>query len=151
MPKEFSRTRRVGEQIQRELSTLIRRDLQDPRASWVTVTGVQMSRDLAHARVFVSVLDEGQDPAQAVAALNHAAGFLRRQLGRALGLRVVPRLRFEHDASIERGARLSSLIDQAVDGDRHRDRAEPAESDGKTGQHSGSAGPDGDSDDEGRS
>ncbi len=120
MPKEFSRTRRVGEQIQRELSALIRRDLQDPRAGWVTITGVRMSRDLAHARVFVSVLDEDRDPMRAVAALNHAAGFLRRLLGRALSLRAVPRLRFEHDVSIERGARLSSLIDQAVNEDRNR-------------------------------
>ncbi|GBE10225.1 ribosome-binding factor A [bacterium BMS3Bbin12] len=142
MPKEFSRTRRVGEQIQRELSALIRRDLQDPRAGWVTITGVRMSRDLVHARVFVSVLDENRDPMQAVAALNHAAGFLRRLLGRTLGLRVVPRLRFEHDASIERGARLSSLIDQAVNEDRNK-RAPAAEAhDGTPGRLAGLEDPD---------
>ena len=142
MPKEFSRTRRVGEQIQRELSALIRRDLQDPRAGWVTITGVRMSRDLVHARVFVSVLDENRDPMQAVAALNHAAGFLRRLLGRTLGLRVVPRLRFEYDASIERGARLSSLIDQAVNEDRNR-RAPAAEAhDGTPGRLAGLEDPD---------
>lgn len=142
MPKEFSRTRRVGEQIQRELSALIRRDLQDPRAGWVTITGVRMSRDLVHARVFVSVLDENRDPMQAIAALNHAAGFLRRLLGRTLGLRVVPRLRFEHDASIERGARLSSLIDQAVNEDRNRSAPAAEAHDGTPGRRAGLEDPD---------
>jgi ribosome-binding factor A len=142
MPKEFSRTRRVGEQIQRELSMLIRRELQDPRAGWVTITGVRMSRDLAHARVFVSVLDEDRDPMRAVVALNHAAGFLRRLLGHALGLRIVPRLRFEHDVSIERGARLSSLIDQAVNEDRNKGAPAAKVHDGAPARRAGLEDPD---------
>jgi len=142
MPKEFSRTRRVGEQIQRELSALIRRELQDPRAGWVTITGVRMSRDLVHARVFVSVLDEDRDPMQAVAALNHAAGFLQRLLGRTLGLRVVPRLRFEHDVSIERGVRLSFLIDQAVNEDRNRSASAAEAHEGAPGRRAGLEDPD---------
>lgn len=147
MPKEFSRSRRVGEQLQRELSALIRREIQDPRAGWVTVTGVRMSRDLANARVFVSVLDEGREPAAAVEALNHAAGFLRRLLGRSLGLRVVPRLRFEYDESIARGAHLSTLIDAAVGRDREAGGGGDApEADGE-----GPGAPGADSDGEGRS
>ncbi len=147
MPKEFSRSRRVGEQLQRELSALIRREIQDPRAGWVTVTGVRMSPDLANARVFVSVLDEGRDHAAAVAALNHAAGFLRRLLGRSLGLRVVPRLRFEYDDSIARGAHLSKLIDAAVG----RDREAGGSGDAPEADGEGPGVPGADSDGEGRS
>ncbi|HQU16391.1 MAG: ribosome-binding factor A [Chromatiales bacterium 21-64-14] len=118
MPREFSRTRRVGEQIQRELSGMIQREVKDPRVGWVTVTGVEVSRDMAHARVYVSVLSSdpgpGQDVGQVVTALNHASGFLRRRLSQTLVMRTIPQLHFQHDVSIERGSRLSSLIDQAL-------------------------------------
>lgn len=114
MPREFSRTRRVAEQIQRELSGMIQREVKDPRVGWVTVTGVEVSRDMAHARVYVSLLDPGRDAAGAVTALNHAAGFLRRRLGQTLAMRTIPQLRFQHDTSIETGSKLSALIDHAL-------------------------------------
>ncbi len=123
MPRGFARTDRVGDQIQRELSALIRDELKDPRVGMVTLTGVEVSRDLAHARVYVTALGEAQAVQAAIAALNGAAGFLRRGLGQRMVLRSVPRLRFIHDESIDRGIRLSQLIEEAVAEDerRHRD------------------------------
>jgi ribosome-binding factor A len=113
MPKDFPRARRVGDQIQRELSQLIRTELKDPRVRQVTVTEVQVTRDLEHAKVFVSVLGS-DDAAAAVTALTHAAGHLRRLLGREMRLRVVPELRFVEDRVLVEGSRLSALISQAV-------------------------------------
>ena len=119
MAKEFSRTRRVGEQIQRELAALIRTELKDPRLGSITVLAVEVSRDLSHAKVFVTALggDEAAN-AQALSILRRAAGFLRRELGRSLHTRTTPELHFVLDTSIERGARLSALIDEAVAKDR---------------------------------
>lgn len=119
MAKEFSRTRRVGEQMQRDLAELIHRELKDPRIGFVTISAVEVSRDLEHAKVFVSLLGEG-DIDETLAALTHAAGFLRRELGRRMTTRTVPRLRFVHDTSIAEGNRLSSLIDEAVRRDRNQ-------------------------------
>lgn len=125
MGKEFSRTRRVGEQIQRELAQLIREEVKDPRVGMVTLNFVQVSRDLGHAKVFVTVMGV-EDPAPSVAALNRAAGFLRGQLGRRLAVRTVPHLRFVYDESVERGSRVSSVIDEAIAADKakNRDRGE---------------------------
>jgi ribosome-binding factor A len=117
MPREYSRARRIEEQMQRLLVDLIRREVKDPRVGAVTVTGVQVSPDLSHAKVFFT---GGGDAAAVQAALGHAAGFLRRELKHALGMRQVPELHFTIDESIERGARLSQLIDQAVASDRSR-------------------------------
>ncbi len=117
MGKEFSRSRRVGEQIQRELAELIQRELNDPRLGMVTVSAVEVSRDLTVAKVFFTVLNPGYDVAQTLEGLTHATGFLRRELGRRMKLRVVPELRFQYDSSIEEGSRLSALIDKAVSGD----------------------------------
>ncbi len=129
----------MAEQIQRELSDLIRLDLDDPRVGLVTITDVEVTGDLAHAKVFFTVLDEpgagavaspGGGPAPApmqaageapdpkadtLAGLQRAAGFLRAQLGHRLLLRSVPQLHFTYDESVERGVRLSRLIDQAND------------------------------------
>jgi len=101
---------RVGDQIQRVLSEIMRRELRDPRVGMVTLTAVEMSPDCAHATVYFTCLDPGHVPA-AAAGLKRAAGFLRSQLGRSIQLYVTPQLRFHYDESIERGARLSQLID----------------------------------------
>lgn len=115
MAKEFSRTRRVGEQMQRELSELIQRELKDPRVGMITITGVEVSRDMSHAKVFVTVLGGGEHSVEeSLATLGHAAGFLRHELGQRMKLRIIPELHFFYDASIERGAHLSALIDKAV-------------------------------------
>ncbi len=115
MPREFSRAARLGEQIQRDLAELIRIEVKDPRVSLVTVTGVEVSRDLAHAKVFVTTLSDGIASAEAtVQALDHAAGFLRSRLAHSIKVRQIPELHFVYDESVERGLRLSRLIDDAV-------------------------------------
>lgn len=119
MPKEFSRTRRVGEQIQRELAQLIHDEIKDPRVGMITVNAVEVSRDLAHAKVFITSLDD-RDHEETVKALSRAAGFLRKELGRRLTTRTTPQLHFHYDESIERGAHLSSLIEDAVESDKEK-------------------------------
>lgn len=119
MPKEFSRTRRVGEQIQRELADLIRSEVKDPRVGMVTVNAVEVSKDLGHAKVYITVMDEAQRQ-QTLDGLQRAAGFLRSELGRRMFIRSVPQLHFHYDESVSRGARLSSLIDQALADDRKK-------------------------------
>jgi ribosome-binding factor A len=114
MPREFSRASRIADQIQRDLSGLIRQEVKDPRVGLVTITAVEVNRDLSHAKVYVSSLAEVAATEQSVEALQHAAGFLRSQLSRALKIRSVPQLEFLYDASVERGVRLSHLIDEAV-------------------------------------
>lgn len=118
MSKEFGRNRRVGEQMRRNLSEIVRRELNDPRLQFLSITGVDVSGDLSHAKVYFSLLNPDDDPEPAREALVRAAGFIRRQLGRGMRIRQVPALHFEHDESISRGARLTSLIDEAVARDR---------------------------------
>ena len=129
--KSFPRSKRVAQQIQRGLSDLIRREIRDPRLGMVTLTEVRASSDLSYATVYYSVLNA--DPAEAHEVLLSAADLLRGPLGRALGLRHAPELRFVQDELIENGARLSALINKAVrdDSDRHvEDSAQsPAERD----------------------
>ena len=118
MPKDFPRTRRLGEQIQRELAALIREELKDPRIGMVSISSVQVSRDLAHAKVHVSVLGNDEQSAESLQVLNHAAGFLRHKLGKLLHIRVIPNLRFYHDRSLEEGARIGALINEAIASDK---------------------------------
>lgn len=124
MPREFSRTLRIGEQIRRELAELVRK-VKDPRVGNVTFGEVEVSKDLVHAKVFFTVLGaEAEQARETGKGLNHAAGFLRRELGRVMRLRVVPELRFVYDDTQEKGARLSALIDEAVRSDRERHGAD---------------------------
>ncbi|MCP5141795.1 MAG: 30S ribosome-binding factor RbfA [Gammaproteobacteria bacterium] len=120
MPKEFSRTERLGEQLQRELAELIRDELKDPRLGLVTVTAVEISRDLSHAKVFVTEMLDGKRQ-ESIKALRSSAGFLRREIGRRLSVRMIPELHFHYDESVEEGARMDRLIDQAIASDRHED------------------------------
>jgi ribosome-binding factor A len=120
MPREFTRSRRVGEQMQRLLGEILLRDVKDPGAHGVSVTAVEVSRDMSHATVWFSLLDPAADPTPAAAALNRAAGMIRGKLGRAMYIRQVPELHFRHDESLERGARLSELINRAVASDKER-------------------------------
>lgn len=115
MAKDFARTDRVSEQILRELAELIRLQVKDPRVRKVTLTGVVVTNDYAHAKVFYTSLDG--DSELLLQGLERAAGFLRSHLAHAMKLRITPQLHFVYDASIERGAHLSQLIDQAVASD----------------------------------
>lgn len=122
MPKDFPRSRRIAEQVQRELSDIIRLELKDPRVGMITLTDVEVTPDNAHARVYFTLLGEASRIDEAATGLQHAAGFLRSQLAHRLKVRVVPQLHFEYDASVERGIRVSQLIDAAVAEDTKRKR-----------------------------
>lgn len=112
--KDFPRAQRLAQQIQRELAYLISSELMDPRVGMITLTGVEVSHDYAHAKVFYSSLPAEKDNAKTLQGLQHAAGFLRSQLAHRLQSRSVPQLHFVYDVTIESGARLSQLIDQAA-------------------------------------
>jgi len=122
MPRDFPRSRRIAGQVQRELSDVIRLELKDPRVGMITLTDVEVTPDNAHARVYFTLLGEASRIDEATAGLQHAAGYLRSQLAHRLKLRVVPQLHFEYDASVERGIRVSQLIDAAVAEDTKRKR-----------------------------
>ena len=132
MMENNSRAQRVADQIQRDIAALIQFEVNDPRIGMVSVTGVEVSPDLTHAKVFVTALgfDNAVDNAagkrsaaagrDSTAALNGAAGYLRSLLARRLQLRVAPKLRFHYDASVERGRALDELIDSALAADREQ-------------------------------
>lgn len=118
MKKDGNRPLRVAELIRRELALLIPRVLDDPRAQQVTITYVDVSPDLKSARVYFTLL-AGQAAAEPVLAIfKKAAGHLRHELAGRVALRSIPELRFHFDESIERGDRLSRLIDKALKSDR---------------------------------
>ena len=124
MPRNLPRQRRIADQLQRDLADLVRLGLKDPRVGMVTFTGAEVSADYAHAKIFFTVLG-GESAAQDTErALQHAAGFLRTQLAHRLRFRTVPQLHFVYDASVERGMRLSKLIDEAVNSDAEHGKDE---------------------------
>jgi ribosome-binding factor A len=120
MPREFPRARRIEEQLKRLLSDLVRREVKDPRVGLITITSAEVSRDLTHANVYFTPFAGSGNAAAALEALQHAAGFLRHQVRNQMRLRVAPELVFHIDDSVERGARLSELIHDAVESDRRR-------------------------------
>ncbi|ROR98641.1 ribosome-binding factor A [Sinobacterium caligoides] len=129
MAKEYSRTQRVADFLRRELAQLIQFEVRDPRVGLVSVTDVEVSRDLSHAKVYVTAVDRDtpEEAKEAVAALNNAQGFLRSAIAKESTMRTVPRLHFVFDASIGRGQHLSALIDKAVSSDAQRvDDAAPS-------------------------
>ena len=109
-----ARNRKIADAIQRELSELIRLEMRDPRVTMVTLTDVEVARDNSHAKVFFTSLGNEAQVESCQHGLQSAAGFLRSQLAHRLTIRTVPQLHFEIDTSIERGVRLSKLIDDAV-------------------------------------
>ena len=110
MPREFSRSDRVASQMQRELADLIRTLVGNPELGMVTLSDVELSRDLAVAKLFVSFLGASLPPNKSVKLLNEKVPELRRELGRRIRIRVLPELRFVYDDSIERGMRMDSLL-----------------------------------------
>lgn len=113
MPREFSRTLRVSELIRRELADIISTRLNDPRVSLVSITAVEVSKDMRHAKVFITQLG---DDCRALDALSHASRYLRRELSSRLTMKVSPSLSFAYDHSVERGMALSKLIEEANKG-----------------------------------
>lgn len=116
MAKDFSRSDRIAEQIRRELADLLQFEVKDPRVSMVTITEVEVSGDLAHAKIFYSapVQDNPEAMRELQKGLEKSAGFLRSQLGKRMSVRTVPQLHFSYDSSIDRGMKISRLIDEAL-------------------------------------
>jgi len=116
MPREFTRAERVSDAVQQELAVLIRDEVRDPRVGMVSVTDVNVSRDLAYAKIHVTFVgDRDQEEIdEAVGALNGAAGYLRKLLAASIKLRITPKLTFIYDESGRRGQHLSALIDYAM-------------------------------------
>lgn len=112
MPKDFSRTQRLGEQIRRELSVLIQNEVKDPGLGMVSLTAVKLSRDLSHATIYVTVMNQEEKDAS-IKALNRASGFLKRKLAMQIHSRIVPALKFIFDESLERSTHLTELINAA--------------------------------------
>ncbi|MCO6523801.1 MAG: 30S ribosome-binding factor RbfA [Candidatus Schmidhempelia sp.] len=122
MAKAFSRTQRVAQELQKEIAIILQREVKDPRLGMITVSGVDLSRDLVYAKVFVTFLND-QDQQQidkGIRILNDAVGFIRTLVGKAMRLRVVPQLTFVYDNSLVEGMRMSNLVTNVVKKDNQR-------------------------------
>ena len=133
MAKEFSRASRVAQQLQREVAMILQREVKDPRIGMVTVSDVEVSGDLQHAKVFVTFLNyAGQNEELSEAerieiglkGLTEASGYIRILLGKAMQLRVVPELRFAYDRTLVEGMRISNLVSNTIREDEQRMNAE---------------------------
>ena len=112
------RPERVAQRMRRDIAEILEHQLRDPRiGALVSVTDVEITRDLSFARVFVSVLASGKEQLAVLEGLRHAAGFVRHELGPRLGLREVPELRFELDTSLDRGARVDAILKRIESGE----------------------------------
>jgi len=118
VPRDFKRSERVAGTLRRELARLIQQEVKDPEVGFVGLSDVEVSRDISHAKIYVTVF-EADKAVASIKALNKAAGYLRKRLGQEMRIRSVPELHFEHDASVETGLQMDSLIKAAVDSDRH--------------------------------
>ncbi|MFC0118544.1 30S ribosome-binding factor RbfA [Pseudoalteromonas xiamenensis] len=118
--REFSRTDRVGQQIQKEIAVIIQREIKDPRLGLVTVSAVEVSRDLSYAKIFITVLNTNDEDKtkQSVKLLNEATGFIRSLLGKRIRARIMPELRFVVDNSLMEGMRISNLVDSVIREDK---------------------------------
>ncbi|MDO6684259.1 MULTISPECIES: 30S ribosome-binding factor RbfA [unclassified Agarivorans] len=128
MPREFSRPDRVAQQIQKEVAVILQREVRDSRLSLVTVSAVEVTRDLAYAKVFVTFLDDSEDAVKAsLEALEEHVSYVRHLLAKAMRLRAVPELRFHYDGSLREGLRMTELATKAVKDDKQK-----AEASGRT-------------------
>ncbi|MCG9712003.1 30S ribosome-binding factor RbfA [Shewanella insulae] len=123
MAKEFSRTRRIAQQLQQELAQVLQRDIKDPRIGMVTVNDVDVSRDLNYAKVYVTFFEEDKAVVEEkLAALEAAAGYVRSLVAGRMKLRVMPEIRFVYDASLIEGMRMSNLVSQVITKDEAKAR-----------------------------
>ena len=123
MAKEFSRTDRIADAIQRILATAITQEVRDPRVGMVNINDVTVTRDMAHAKVYITFVgrDSEEESLQAAAVLNNASGFLRNIVAKELDIRTTPKLRFIYDKTSVKGQHLSNLIDKAIAQDATRE------------------------------
>ncbi|MCE0490404.1 30S ribosome-binding factor RbfA [Pantoea sp. Mb-10] len=132
MAKEFGRPQRVAQELQKEIAIILQREIKDPRLGMmVTVSGVEVSRDLAYAKVFVTFLNDQDEEAvkNGLKALKEASGYIRILLGKAMRLRIVPDLTFFYDNSLIEGMRMSNLVSNVIRNDAERRGDDPAEDD----------------------
>ncbi|WP_163930279.1 30S ribosome-binding factor RbfA [Paraferrimonas sp. SM1919] len=121
MAKEFSRTQRVGQQMQKELALIIQREIKDPRLGMVTVNSVEVSRDLSYAKVYVTFFDENPERIEEqVSALKKASGYVRKLIASRIKMRVVPELRFVYDQSLINGIHMANMVTNAIKEDEKR-------------------------------
>ena len=124
MSKEFSRTQRVSQQLQKELAMILQREVRDSRLGMVTISDVEVSRDLAYAKVFVTFLCVGeQTPESSLAALKEHEPQLRMMLGKRIRLRLTPEIRFTYDNTLVEGMRMSNLVSEVVSEDKRKQQA----------------------------
>ncbi len=117
MPREFSRSERMAEQLRRELAEIVRDEIDDPRLGFISFTEVRMSRDLSHAVIYCSVLNS-EDQVESIEVLNRAVGFIRKEIARRIRARIVPTLKFVIDDSVTRGVAMDELISEAIKNDK---------------------------------
>ena len=115
--REFGRFERVAEQIRKELAWILEREMNDPRLGFVTISRVDVSKDLKNAKVFIAVR-EGHGDAESTKLLNRASGFLRARLAAHMRMRYVPRIRFAVDEALEQASRIDALLKDARRGRR---------------------------------
>ncbi|WCE29166.1 30S ribosome-binding factor RbfA [Vibrio sp. SCSIO 43137] len=121
MSKEFSRTQRVSQQLQKELALILQREVRDSRIGMVTISDVEVSRDLAYAKVFVTFLCVGeQTPESSLAALKEHEAHIRMILGKRIRLRLTPEVRFTYDNTLVEGMRMSNLVSEVISDDKRR-------------------------------
>ena len=138
MAREFARTDRVAQEIQREIAVILQREIKDPRLGMLTVSSVEITRDLAYAKVFVTFFDDSDEVVkESVALLNDAAGYIRSILAKTLRARIMPNLRFVYDKSLAEGVRMTSIVNQVIREDERKaklneDLDESSESDGSS-------------------
>lgn len=116
-PRDFKRSERVAGQIRRDLAKLIQQELKDPEVGFVSLSDVEVTRDLSHAKVFITVF-EPEKAQESLKALRRASSFLRSRLAKELRLRHMPELHFEHDDSVEKGSHIDELISKALSSDK---------------------------------
>ena len=133
MAKEFSRTRRIGQQLQQELAMVLQRDMKDPRIGMVTVNDVDVSRDLSFAKVFVTFFDEDKEQIQSkLDALTKASGYIRSLVAGRMKLRIMPELKFEYDSSLVEGMRMSTLVTEVITKDKQKAQENDVSDEGET-------------------
>ena len=135
MRRDFSRTDRVSQQMQKEIAVIIQRDIKDPRVGMATVSSVEVSRDLSFAKVFVTLYNSDNDKSEtAVAVLNEASGFIRSLMGKRIRARIMPQLKFVLDNTLMNGMRISNLVDEVIKNDRKK--AQDVDGDEEIGEDS---------------
>ncbi|AHG73529.1 MULTISPECIES: 30S ribosome-binding factor RbfA [Mannheimia] len=122
MSREFKRSDRVAQELQKEVAVILQREVKDPRIGMVTVSDVEVSRDLAYAKIFVTFLFDNDREAivQGMKGLEKASPYIRTLLGKAMRLRIVPELRFIYDESLVEGMRMSNLVSNVIKNDEEK-------------------------------